>query len=188
MLVAPGGDRAARRAPHGADDGLGGVAVAVAGGVAGLYLSYYARHRGRRLGRRVDRARCTSPALPWRSSRRAATRVIGQAPAQEAKPSWADRARRALSGAGHRAGGRAPAVIERLASQRCALTAHELDEGLRGQGERVGLASVYRVLEQLAALGRCRAWRSAPARPGSSRAQSGQHHHHVVCERCGKVL
>jgi Fur family transcriptional regulator, ferric uptake regulator len=59
---------------------------------------------------------------------------------------------------------------------------------LRAEGRRVGIASVYRVLEQLADLGLVHrvdlggeSTRFEPALPG------GEHHHHLVCDACGRV-
>jgi len=56
-----------------------------------------------------------------------------------------------LAAAGHKRGGARRAVVELLDSQRCALTAVEIEDALRG-GEarrRVSRASVYRILEEL---------------------------------------
>ncbi len=96
---------------------------------------------------------------------------------------WVDNASAAL-----RRGGKARhAVIEHLARQDCCLSATEIHDGLRSDGEPVGLASVYRALEQLRALRLVQrvdfgdAARYEPALP------SGDHHHHVICDDCGKV-
>ncbi|MGH2923732.1 MAG: Fur family transcriptional regulator [Solirubrobacterales bacterium] len=101
---------------------------------------------------------------------------------------WADTASEALSDAGHRAGGARGAVVELLAQQSCCLSAQEITERLRGSGTKVGLASVYRALDllhemtlvQRVDLGDGGA-RYEPIRPG------GDHHHHAVCDRCGRV-
>ena len=96
---------------------------------------------------------------------------------------WADNASAAV-----RRGGRArQAVIGHLARQRCCLSATEIFDGLRAEGSPVGLASIYRALEQLAALRLLLrvdlgdVARYEPALPG------GDHHHHVICDDCGKV-
>jgi Fur family transcriptional regulator, ferric uptake regulator len=78
-------------------------------------------------------------------------------------------------------------VLEALDREPCCLTAQEIFDGLRDRGRRVGIASVYRTLELLLKLELVRRvdiGTSAcyePAHPG------GDHHHHVVCEDCGKV-
>jgi Fur family ferric uptake transcriptional regulator len=87
-----------------------------------------------------------------------------------------------------RRGGKArTAVIQHLAQQECCLSATEIFDGLRAEGKGVGLASIYRALEQLSKLRLVQrvdfgdAARYEPALP------SGDHHHHVICDDCGKV-
>jgi Fur family ferric uptake transcriptional regulator len=101
---------------------------------------------------------------------------------------WSESALDALRQNGGRAGSAQRAVVEFLGGQECCLTAQEIFERLRDQGRSIGLASVYRVLELLAELGRVQridlgagVARFEPAHP------SGDHHHHVVCDGCGKV-
>ena len=59
---------------------------------------------------------------------------------------------------------------------------------MRADGQKVGIASVYRVLERLSDLGLVHrvdlgggVTRFEPALPG------GEHHHHLVCDKCGRV-
>jgi Fur family ferric uptake transcriptional regulator len=77
-----------------------------------------------------------------------------------------------------------------LAQEPCALTPLDVEERLRDAGGRaVGRASIYRVLDLLHGhglvqrldLGRSVAYYEAvdPA---------GEHHHHIVCERCGRLI
>jgi Fur family transcriptional regulator, ferric uptake regulator len=79
------------------------------------------------------------------------------------------------------------AVIQHLARQDCCLSATEIFDGVRAEGKAVGLASIYRALEQLSKLRLVQrvdlgdVARYEPALP------SGDHHHHVVCDDCGKV-
>jgi len=100
---------------------------------------------------------------------------------------WLEHASNELQVAGHRAGGARSAILETLDREPCCLTAQEIFDTLRGSGRTVGIASVYRTLELLSKLGLVRrvdigvAACYEPAQPG------GEHHHHVVCERCGKV-
>jgi Fur family ferric uptake transcriptional regulator len=100
---------------------------------------------------------------------------------------WLDHAHKELQGAGHRAGGARSAILEALDQEPCCLTAQEIFDNLRASGRTVGIASVYRTLEVLSRLNLVRrveigaAACYEPAHPG------GEHHHHVVCERCGKV-
>ena len=101
---------------------------------------------------------------------------------------WAESAQRALNDAGHRAGGARGAVVELLAGQSCCLSAQEITEQLRGSGTKVGLASVYRALDLLHEMALVQrvdlgdgGARFEPILPG------GEHHHHAVCDRCGRV-
>ena len=80
------------------------------------------------------------------------------------------------------------AVIELLGRQDCCLTAQEIFDQLRGEGRRVGIASVYRALEQLTRDGFVQ---RIDIGAGTSRFEpihtGGEHHHHLVCDDCGKV-
>jgi Fur family ferric uptake transcriptional regulator len=102
---------------------------------------------------------------------------------------WAQAALAALQRAGRRRGSARGAVVEQLASLRCALGAREIDEGLRAAGQRVGLASVYRALAELEGLGLVRRVDvgDGTARYEPRRAEDEHHHHHLVCDHCGRV-
>ena len=100
---------------------------------------------------------------------------------------WRTHAERELARAGHRSGGARRAVVALLAAQECCLSAQEIHDRLRDGERSVGVASVYRALDALAQLGLVRrvdvdgAACYEPADPG------GDHHHHAICERCGKL-
>jgi Fur family ferric uptake transcriptional regulator len=109
---------------------------------------------------------------------------MSHAPAVE----WERAARTALREAGHRAGGARQAVVSLLGRQHCCLSAHEISDELRKSGSDVGIASIYRALELLHGMGLVQrvefgegVARFEPVAPG------GEHHHHAVCERCGRV-
>jgi Fur family ferric uptake transcriptional regulator len=102
--------------------------------------------------------------------------------------SWAETTIASLQARGHRNSGARRAVVELLGRQHCCLTAQEIFDDLRSEGRRVGIASVYRVLEQLSKDGFVQridigagTTRFEPIRAG------GEHHHHLVCDDCGKV-
>ena len=109
--------------------------------------------------------------------------------AEATTESWALHARDVLARAGLRRGGARAAVIDLLDGQACALTAQEIEDELRSRDRRVGRASVYRALDVLVdngllarlEVGQGMA-RYEPVTPG------GEHHHHLVCERCGKLV
>jgi Fur family ferric uptake transcriptional regulator len=102
--------------------------------------------------------------------------------------SWAESTIASLRSKGHRNGGARRAVIELLARQDCCLTAQEIFDELRSEGRRVGTASVYRALEQLSRDGYVQ---RIDLGAGISRFEpiyaGGEHHHHLVCDGCGKV-
>lgn len=101
---------------------------------------------------------------------------------------WISNARAELRRSGARAGAAREAVIEHLAGQDCCVSAQEVLEGIRASGRSVGIASVYRALEQLADLGLLRRVDLGEGLARFERVQpGGEHHHHLVCGTCGKV-
>jgi Fur family transcriptional regulator, ferric uptake regulator len=101
---------------------------------------------------------------------------------------WVEHALAALGDAGYHSGGARLAVIELLARQDCAMTAIEIDDQLRATNQAVGRASVYRTLEQLEELKLVQRLEMGRGMASYERiAPSGEHHHHVVCENCGRV-
>lgn len=98
---------------------------------------------------------------------------------------WSERATAALSEAGFRSGGGRRQVIDLLGTQGCAITALEIDRRL----QRVGRATVYRALEQLESLGLIQKVDLGGDAAGYEPVDpSGHHHHHIVCEQCGRVV
>jgi Fur family ferric uptake transcriptional regulator len=93
-----------------------------------------------------------------------------------------------LRAAGYRSGGARRIVVELLGRQDCCLTAQEIFDRLRADGRAVGIASVYRVLDLLGDLGLVQ---RIDVGAGTARYEpslpSGEHHHHLVCDDCGKV-
>jgi Fur family ferric uptake transcriptional regulator len=78
-------------------------------------------------------------------------------------------------------------VIALLARQHCCLTANEIFEALRAKDRKIGLASVYRALDQLTSLQLVQRLEFPDAARYEPMPASGEHHHHLVCESCGKV-
>jgi len=101
---------------------------------------------------------------------------------------WREHTDDALRTAGFRAGGARAAVLDELSRQDCCASAQEIHESLRRRGRSVGIASVYRVLE---VLGELRLAQRIDVGDGIARYEAaqpdGDHHHHVVCDDCGKV-
>ena len=78
-------------------------------------------------------------------------------------------------------------VAAELMRERDDVTAQELHSRLRGRGERLGLATVYRTLSLLADAG---AVDTLAHHPGELcyRWCGDEHHHHLVCSRCHRVV
>lgn len=101
---------------------------------------------------------------------------------------WREATFATLKAEGYRAGGARQAVVQLLGDQECCLSAQEIFDRLREARRPVGIASVYRVLELLSEFKLVQKLdvgggvaRYEPALP------DGEHHHHVVCDDCGKV-
>lgn len=102
---------------------------------------------------------------------------------------WAEAALAELARSGHRAGGARTAVIELLAAEGGCIDAEQVEARLREGGRSVGTASVYRALGLLADLGLLQkvAVAGAPVRFELVHPD-GHHHHHLVCDRCGRTV
>ncbi len=97
--------------------------------------------------------------------------------------SWAETAARRLDEAGYRSGAARREVINLLATESCAVTALEIDRRL----DSVGRASVYRTLDQLDRLRLVQRVQIGGDAAGYERVDPDQHHHHLVCEQCGRL-
>ena len=102
---------------------------------------------------------------------------------------WVEHTAEVLRDAGYRSGEARAAVIEVLGEQECCVDAQAIFDRVRERGRRrVGIASVYRTLDLLSELGLVQRLdvggggaHFEPVRP------DGEHHHHVVCDDCGRV-
>jgi len=79
------------------------------------------------------------------------------------------------------------AVIELLDGQSCTLTAGEIETALGERGRSVGRASVYRILDELEEVGVLARVELGRGQAGYEPVRPEGHHHHMVCERCGRV-
>ena len=101
---------------------------------------------------------------------------------------WQEQAARRLRASGNRQGAARRAVVELLSRQDCCLSALEVFDALRAEGRPVGLASVYRVLDLLTENGLVQRIELGAGTARFERVLAGgDHHHHLVCDDCGKV-
>jgi Fur family transcriptional regulator, ferric uptake regulator len=103
---------------------------------------------------------------------------------------WVERAEAALAAAGHKRGGARRAMLELLDGETCALTALQIEDALKTtRGKGVSRASVYRILDELERLRLVQRVETGQAMVRYERVQDrGEHHHHLVCDRCGLVM
>jgi len=102
---------------------------------------------------------------------------------------WNDHVHAVLSRAGLKRGGARERVIELLATKPCALSAVEIEDELRASGRPTGRASVYRVLDLLVEHGLVERLEVGDGQARFERSQpDGEHHHHLVCDRCGRLV
>ncbi|MHA6618714.1 Fur family transcriptional regulator [Pseudonocardia sp. DLS-67] len=77
------------------------------------------------------------------------------------------------------------ALLDRLEDFR---SAQEIHEELRRTGEGIGLTTVYRTLQTLADGGEVDVLRTGSGEAVYRRCASVEHHHHLVCRRCGHTV
>ncbi|GGC92296.1 transcriptional repressor [Tersicoccus solisilvae] len=68
------------------------------------------------------------------------------------------------------------------------VSTQELHRILTERGERVSLATAYRVLQSMADDGRVDVLRAADGEAVYRRCEVSAHHHHLVCRSCGKAV
>jgi Fur family transcriptional regulator, ferric uptake regulator len=108
-------------------------------------------------------------------------------PPQE-QPDWVTWAADRLAEAGHRRGGARRELLELMGAQPCALSAFEIEDRLAAGPRRVSRASIYRILEELEAVGLVQ---RVEVGAGITRYEpvrtDHDHHHHLVCDSCGSL-
>lgn len=79
------------------------------------------------------------------------------------------------------------AVAEHLRGQEDFVSAQELHSSLKEGGESVGLATIYRILQNMASDGEVDVLRAPDGEAIYRRCSTG-HHHHLVCRECGRAV
>lgn len=80
------------------------------------------------------------------------------------------------------------AVAAALGTSEGFRSAQDLYEAMRAGGDRVGLTTVYRTLQAMAAAGEVDVLRTADGEAVYRRCRSDAHHHHLVCRTCGTTV
>ncbi len=91
----------------------------------------------------------------------------------------------ALGHAGYRATAARGAVVDLITQRDGHFTAADLVDDARGQGLRIGRATIFRTLDVLVEL-RAVERLDLPSGDHAYVACEPVHHHHVVCSRCGR--
>ncbi|MDQ3587955.1 MAG: transcriptional repressor [Actinomycetota bacterium] len=101
---------------------------------------------------------------------------------------WANHTFARLAADGYRSSAPRAEIIEALAGLGCSVSARDITAELQRRGSTTGSASIYRTLELLE---RLKLVQRVDVGEGLARYEpalpDGDHHHHVVCDRCGKV-
>lgn len=100
---------------------------------------------------------------------------------------WTDQALSELRQAGYRPGAAGARVLDYLEAQHCCRGAQEIFDALSAGGHKIGLASVYRMLERLDERGLVQRIDLGDGIVRFEAARDAGHHHHLVCGECGKV-
>jgi Fur family ferric uptake transcriptional regulator len=101
---------------------------------------------------------------------------------------WEERTHDALRDAGYRVGAARQAVVAVLARGDCCLTVPEIFDAVRADGRRIGIASVYRVLDLLTERQLVQKVGLGDGRARYERVElASEHHHHLICSGCGRV-
>ena len=103
------------------------------------------------------------------------------------EPTWSELALERMRTESGRSGTARREVVEFLGRQDCCMSALEIHDGIRAAGARVGIASVYRVLDGLDRGGLVQRIDFGDGVARFEPARGSEHHHHFVCDDCGKV-
>jgi len=80
------------------------------------------------------------------------------------------------------------AVVRALAGCDEFQSAQSLHDAMRQAGDSVGLTTVYRHLQALAAAGEVDVLRNPDGEAVYRRCVADEHHHHLVCRSCGTTV
>ena len=79
------------------------------------------------------------------------------------------------------------AVTALMSETKQFLTAGQIHEQLKANGDKIGLATVYRAVQAMTEAGDLDMIRTPEGEAAYRRCSDG-HHHHLVCRKCGKTV
>ena len=80
------------------------------------------------------------------------------------------------------------AVQAAMSAQSDFISTQDLHAALRESGESVSLPTTYRILQSMAEAGEVDVLRSEDGESIYRQCAAEQHHHHLVCRRCGRTV
>jgi Fur family transcriptional regulator, ferric uptake regulator len=78
-------------------------------------------------------------------------------------------------------------IAETAATLRGAFSVDDLARSVRSRETTVGVATVYRAVSALVGIGWLERVGERDGRALYARCDAGEHHHHVICDGCGRV-
>lgn len=90
-------------------------------------------------------------------------------------------------GTGRRPTRQRAAIVRAMSASAEFRSAQEVHAALLSSGDRIGLATVYRTLQTLAADGEVDVVRTDDGEAVYRQCSTG-HHHHLVCRECGRAI
>ncbi|SEG60332.1 zinc uptake regulator, Fur family [Thermomonospora echinospora] len=91
-------------------------------------------------------------------------------------------------GTGARTTARRDAVREVLARSEGFRSAQDIYADLRADGSKIGLTTVYRALQAMSEAGQVDVLRTDEGEAVYRACHTDEHHHHLVCRRCGRTV
>jgi Fur family ferric uptake transcriptional regulator len=101
---------------------------------------------------------------------------------------WSDHVYETLKVAGLKRGGARDRIIDLLNEQSCAVSAIDIEEALRATGHPIARASIYRTLDLLVEFGLAERVTTGTGHGAFEPLHPGAHHHHLVCDQCGRLV
>ena len=79
-------------------------------------------------------------------------------------------------------------VLDALTESNSFRSAQDIYAELRSAGAKIGLTTVYRALQALSDAGEVDVLRTADGESVYRACRTGEHHHHLVCRKCGRTV